>query len=274
MLYYKGKSDEEDIWLINLIREIWQSHPFYGYRKIKAVLELEQGLLVNNKRVLRLMNLAGIKALYPKPKLSKINREHKIYPYLLRNVMVREINHVWMVDITYLKLETRFVYLVALIDVYSRYIVGWNISFELDTENCLDALKLALRNGTPAIVNSDQGCQFTSEDWIAALTKLYIRISMDGKGRCKDNIERFWRTIKYEAYHLNEYDTFEELYLGIKEYINFYNDKRPHQALKYKTPKMLYANKNVRDDLLKINFGANCLNDKTVGNCNNIFSMN
>jgi len=275
-LYCKGEDVEEDIWLLNLIREIWQNFPFYGYRKIGAVLELEYGLLINNKRVLRLMRLSGIKALYPKPKLSQANRYHQKHPYLLKDVMIKEINHVWMVDITYLKLGTRFIYLVALIDVYSRYIVGWNISFELDTENCLDAFKKALKHGMPAIVNSDQGCQFTSEEWIAELTKLYIRISMDGKGRYKDNIyiERFWRTIKYEAYYLNEYETFEELYLGIKEYINFYNDRRPHQTLEYKTPKMLYENKNMKDNLLKINFGANCLDNKAVGEFNNLFSIN
>jgi putative transposase len=273
-LYYKEKEpEEEDVWLINLIHEIWQSFPFYGYRKIRAVLKLEYGLLVNNKKVLRLMRLVGIKSLYPKPNLSKGKRDHQKYPYLLENVMIKEINHVWMVDITYLKIGTRFVYLVALIDVYSRYIVGWNISFELDTENCLDAFKKALKSGTPAIVNSDQGCQFTSEEWIAELTKFYVRISMDGKGRCKDNIyiERFWRTIKYEAYYLNEYESFEELYSGIKNYINFYNDKRPHQSLEYKTPKMLYENENrkTRGNLLQLNFGANCLDNKTISEFNN-----
>jgi putative transposase len=268
-LYYKEKSDEEDIWLVNLIREIWLSHSFYGYRKIKVVLEMEHGLLVNNKRVIRLMRSVDIKAIYPKPNLSRNNREHKIYPYLLRNTVVMEVNHVWMVDITYLKLGTRFVYLVALIDVYSRYIVGWSLSFELDTENCLDALKLALRVGKPAIINSDQGCQFTSKEWITALTEIYVRISMDGKGRCRDNIyiERFWRAIKYEAYYLNEYTTFEELYCGIKEYIEFYNTKRPHQSLKYKTPKMIYDARRISGSLLTMKFGANC-SYKTVGNLN------
>ena len=226
------------------------------------MLNTQHGLLVNEKRVLRLMRLVGIKSIYPKPNLSRNNTEHKCFPYLLRNITIMEVNHVWMVDITYLKIGTRFVYLVALIDVYSRYIVGWSLSYELDTENCLDALKLALKLGKPAIINSDQGCQFTSNEWIAALTEIYIRISMDGKGRCKDNIyiERFWRTIKYEAYYLNEYSTFTELYLGIKEYIEFYNNERPHQSLGYKTPKMIYDGaKHNRENLFTINFGANRL---------------
>jgi len=277
VLYYKNRESDDDIWLINLIREIWLERPFYGYRKIKAVLKMKHDLSINNKRIVRLMRSVGIKALYPKPKLSNRNHEHKIFPYLLRNITVMQANHVWMVDITYLRLKTRFVYLVALIDVHSRYIVGWNLSFELDTENCLHALKLALRNGTAAIINSDQGVQFTSKEWVATLTKLYIRISMDGKGRYRDNIyiERFWRTIKYEAYYLNEYETFKELYLGIKEYIDFYNNERPHQALKYKTPKMIYDNrKDINDDLLKMSFGTNRLNDEMVGNLNNRLSMN
>lgn len=198
--------------------------------------------MVNKKRVLRLMRMVGIQAVYPKPNLSKNNSEHKIYPYLLHKIMVIKNNQVWMVDITYLRLGSRYVYLVALIDVYSRYIVGWSLSFELDTENCLNAFTLALKNGVPFIVNSDQGCQFTSEAWIAAMLQQGIKISMDGKGRCKDNIyiERFWRSIKYEAMYLNEYENFTELYCGVKEYIIFYNERRPHQSLGYLRPTDIY----------------------------------
>jgi putative transposase len=268
VLYYKKKDEEDEVWLVNLIRDIWLKRQIYGYRKIKAVLKRKYGLLVNKKRVLRLMRLVGIKAIYPKPNLSKNNAEHKQFPYLLRNVTIMEVNHVWMVDITYLKLGTRFVYLVALIDVYSRYIVGWSLSYELDTENCLDALKLALKTGKPAIINSDQGCQFTSKEWVAALTEIYVRISMDGKGRCSDNIyiERFWRTIKYEAYYLNEYDTFRELYLGIQEYIEFYNNERPHQSLGYETPKMIYDSaEHTKENLFTMNFGSNHLENMVSG---------
>jgi putative transposase len=255
-LYYQHKDDEVDIWLINLIRDIWLQYPFYGYRKIKIVLKIENNLEVNNKRVLRLMQIAGIQAIYPKPHLSKANPAHRKFPYLLRDIKITRANQVWMVDITYLKLGTRFVYLVALIDVYSRYIVGWSLSFELDTENCLDALQMALSHGKPEIINSDQGCQLTSNSWIEKLTQLDIKISMDGNGRCQDNIyiERFWRTIKYEAIYLNEYNNYQELYLGIKNYITFYNKRRPHQSLKYQTPEMVYT-KTFDQELDQINNG-------------------
>ncbi len=254
VLYYQHKDDEADVWLTNLIRDIWLQCPFYGYRKIKIILKTKHGLEVNNKRVLRLMQLVGIQALYPKPHLSRANLEHRKFPYLLQDIKITRVNQVWMVDITYLKLGTRFVYLVALIDVYSRYIVGWSLSFELDTENCLDALQMALCHGKPEIVNSDQGCQLTSNIWIDRLTQLDIKISMDSKGHCWDNIfiERFWRTIKYEAIYLNEYDNYQELYLGIKNYIAFYNEQRPHQSLQYQTPKTIYT-KQFNQELNQIN---------------------
>lgn len=230
------------MWLLNVIRDIWLAHPFYGYRKITIILGRDYGLSINRKKVLRLMQYAGIQALYPKPKLSQRNPEHKIYPYLLKGLLIERADQVWMVDITYLKLKSRFVYLVALIDVHSRYVVGWHLSFELDTDNCLEALRCALKEGTPEIVNSDQGVQFTSEAWISALTQVCIQISMDAKGRCIDNIyiERFWRTIKYEAIYLNEYDDYQALYLGVKNYMDFYNHERPHQSLSYKTPFEIY----------------------------------
>ena len=242
VLYYKPKINEETVWLLNVIRDIWLAHPFYGYRKITVILRRDYRAEVNSKKVLRLMQWAGIQALYPKRKLSQRNPEHRVYPYLLEGMLINRVNQVWMVDITYLKLSSRFVYLVALIDVYSRYVVGWHLSFELDTDNCLEALRCALKHGTAEIVNRDQGCQFTSEDWINALKKAFIKISMDAKGRCIDNIyiERFWRSIKYEAIYLNEYSDFQALYIGVKNYINFYNRERPHQALTYKTPLEVY----------------------------------
>lgn len=250
MLYYKHKIHIEDIWLVNLVRDVWLKHPFYGYRKITAILRIEYALRINRKCVLRLMQQVGIQAIYPKPKLSVGSVEDKIYPYLLRNLVIDKINQVWMVDITYLKLGTRFVYLVAIIDVYSRYIIGWNLSFELDTEGCLNALNMALKQGKPEIVNSDQGCQFTSDNWLATLIGHAIKISMDGVGRCKDNIyiERFWRSAKYEAIYLNSYTDFTELYLGVREYINFYNERRPHQALAYLRPADVYLSGLVPGD--------------------------
>lgn len=147
-----------------------------------------------------------------------------------------------MVDITYLKLNSKFVYLIALIDVFSRYIVGWHLSFDLDTESCLEALAMALKQNKPIIINSDQGCQFTSEAWINRLLYYEIQVSMNSVGRCIDNIyiERFWRTIKYEAIYLNEYSNYHELYCGIRDYLTFYNTKRPHQSLNYQTPQMIY----------------------------------
>ncbi len=231
------------MWLINLVRDIWLKHTFYGYRKITAILRIEYALRVNSKRVLRLMQEVGIQSIYPKPKLSIGGTEGKIYPYLLRNLTIIIINQVLMVDITYLKLGAKFVYLVALIDVYSRYIVGWSLSFELDTENCLNALNEVLKYGVPEIVNSDQGCQFTSNNWLTTLLEYRIKISMDGVGRCKDNIyiERFWRSIKYEAIYLNEYTDFTELYCGVRDYITFYNERRPHQNLGYLRPADVYV---------------------------------
>jgi putative transposase len=188
------------------------------------------------------MRQLNIQAIYPKPQLSKNALGHKRHEYLLKGLTIIKVNQAWQVDITYLKLGTRFVYLVALIDVYSRYIVGWSLSFELDTQNCLNALNIALKIGKPEIINSDLGCQFTSEEWREVLLKLNILISMDGKGRWADNIyiERFWRSVKYEAIYLNSYTDFTELYLGARGYIKFYNEERPHQSLGYLRPKDIY----------------------------------
>jgi putative transposase len=242
-LYYEPTNKGEDIRLLNLIYEIWQKWQFYGYRKITAVLnsdEYQEG--VNRKYVQRLMQIAGIRAIYPKRNLSKKRQGDVVRDYLLRGLEIREVNQVWMVDITYLKLSSRFVYLVALIDVHSRYVVGWHLSYDLDTDNSLEALRLGLMMGIPDIINSDQGCQYTSERWINTLTQLGIRISHDGVGRWADNIyiERFWRSIKYEALFLNEFDDFKQLYLAVRTYIDFYNHQRPHQALKYQTPDAIY----------------------------------
>lgn len=240
--YQSDKPDEDDIWLMNLIRDIWLQYPFYGYRKITRELRVVYDHIINHKRVLRLMNAIGIEALRPKPKTSIKMAGHVIYPYLLNNMEITHSNQVWMVDLTYIKFKSSFVYLIALIDVYSRYVVGWYLAETMHTEGCLCALRQALKLAKPEIINNDQGSQFTSWPWLLTLIELGIKISMDGKGRCLDNvyIERFWRSIKYEAIHLNEYDSLKALNKGIKNYIQFYNYDRYHQSLYYKTPASVY----------------------------------
>jgi putative transposase len=225
-----------------MIREIWERYPFYGYRRITKELQANKGIKINRKRVQRLMTWGGIKAIHPGPNTSKRNKRHAVYPYLLRNVEIKRPNQTWMVDITYLRMPNGFMYLVAIIDVYSRYIVGWSLSNTLETHFCIDALKLGLSHGIPEIINSDQGCQFTCQDWIHFLSGWDIKISMTGKGRCTDNIfiERFWRSLKREEFYLNEYKSVKELRKAICAYIEFYNLERWHQSLGYKTPASVY----------------------------------
>ena len=227
--------------LLNAIRDAWERRPFYGYRRITKELRAS-GLKVNRKRVQRLMGSGGIRAIYPGPNTSQGDKRHAIHPYLLRDMPIERVNQVWMVDITYLRAPGGFMYLVALIDVYSRYVVSWSLSNTLDTAFCMDALKRALLNGKPDIINSDQGCQFTSDEWVHYLQEQGIQISMTGKGRCNDNIyiERFWRSFKYEEFYLNEYKSLSALRNAIYDYIEFYNQQRWHQALDYKTPASVY----------------------------------
>lgn len=230
-----------DTSLLNEIRDIWERYPFYGYRRITWDLR-QQGYLVNRKRVQRLMRLSNISAIFPGPNTSRRNKQHAVYPYLLRDLEICRPNHAWMVDITYLRMDKGFVYMVALIDVYSRYIVAWRISTTLDTSFCMEALSSALSIAVPEIVNSDQGCQFTSEEWTSFLKQHDIQISMTGKGRCLDNvyIERFWRNVKREEFYLNDYTSIKALKLAIANYVDFYNNRRPHQSLNYRTPASLY----------------------------------
>lgn len=241
-LYYKEKLPSiDDVELLNLIRDVWCRYPFYGYRRITKELR-GMGNKVNRKRVQRLMFEAGIQAIYPGPNTSKRNQKESIYPYLLRNARITAPNQAWMVDITYLRMSKGFMYLVALIDVYSRYVVGWALSNTLETEFCVDALNAGLELATPRIVNSDQGCQFTSSLWIDALNAHHIKISMTGKGRCLDNIyiERFWRSFKREEFYLREYQSVAELKQAIIEYMRFYNYERWHQGLNYQRPAEVY----------------------------------
>lgn len=241
-LYYDAKPPPVgDVDLLNAIRDVWERYPFYGYRRITKELKAT-GMQVNRKRVQRLMRLGGIQAIYPGPNTSRRNLQHAVYPYLLRDICITQANQAWMVDITYLRMQNGFMYLVALIDVYSRYVVGWSLSNTLEASFCIDALKQALSVAKPKIINSDQGAQFTGGDWIDALELEQIEISMTGKGRCLDNvyIERFWRSFKCEEFYLNDYADVKTLKKAIASYIEFYNHKRWHQSLDYKTPAEIY----------------------------------
>jgi len=241
-LYYKEKPvDINDVELLNLIRDIWEKYPFYGYRRITQELRAN-GHAVNRKRVQRLMAVGGIQAIYPGPNTSKRNKQHSVYPYLLRGLEIIRPNQAWMVDITYLRTPNGFMYLVALIDVYSRYVVGWSLSNTLETDFCIDALKKGFSHRIPEIINSDQGSQFTSDDWISFLKEWDIGISMTGKGRCIDNvyIERFWRSFKQEEFYLKDYGSVKELRKAIGDYVEYYNQRRWHQSLGYKTPASIY----------------------------------
>lgn len=247
-LYYKPAAESEvNIELMNEIRDTWHAHPFYGYRRITDVVQ-RLGYPVNRKRIKRLMDLMGLEAIYPKPKTSQPDAQAIKYPYVLDASAITASNEAWCVDITYLRLGKGFMYLTALIDVYSRYIVGWCLSSTLDTESCLEALNQALAVAIPDMINSDQGCQFTSHSWIKVLESREIQISMDGKGRCLDNvhIERFWRSFKYEEFYLNSYDGVKELRQAVAKYIEFYNHERGHQSLGYQTPDEMYRGKKGR----------------------------
>lgn len=243
-IYYKAHgADIADVSMLNEIRDVWERYPFYGYRRITKELQFK-GFNVNCKRIQRLMKMAGIQAIFPGPNTSRRNKLHAVYPYLLKEVPIIRVNQAWMVDITYLRLESGFVYLVALIDVHSRFVLSWKISTTLETTFCVEALKLAFETGIPEMINSDQGCQFTSDEWTDFLKEHKIKISMTGKGRCLDNvyIERFWRSVKREEFYLNEYATIKDLKKAIGEYIEFYNYRRWHQSLDYKTPAAIYYN--------------------------------
>ena len=241
-LYYKAAEISTDaVDLLNEIREIWERYPFFGYRRITKELTFK-GYKINRKRVQRLMRLGGIQALYPGPNTSRRNKLHAVHPYLLRNVKIGRPNQAWMIDITYLRMRGGFMYLVALIDVHSRYIVSWSLSNTMETGFCMDALKKVLIYAHPEIINSDQGSQFTSDDWVDFLNEWNINISMTGKGRCLDNvyIERFWRSFKTEKFYLNEFNSVRELRSAIEEYVEFYNHRRWHQSLDYKVPAEVY----------------------------------
>ena len=232
--------------LMRRLDEEYTAHPFYGSRRMTAVLR-RSGYTVNRKRVMRLMQQMGLAAIYPKPVLSRADPDHRVYPYLLRGVPVTGPDHVWSTDITYIRLSRGFVYLAAILDWYSRKVLAWRLSNTLETRFCLDCLDDALRVGQPLIFNSDQGVQFTSTAFTGRLAQVGIRISMDGRGRAHDNIfvERLWRSVKYEEVYPNGYDTLDDTYHGLHRYFEFYNHQRPHQALDYRTPAEVYANRAI-----------------------------
>ena len=241
-LYYEPMGEsEENLHLMRLMDEQYTRAPFYGSRRMTAWLAT-QGFEVNRKRVSRLMALMGIEAVYPKPKLSQPGEGHKIYPYRLRGVAVERVNQVWSTDITYIRMAQGFVYLVAVMDWFSRYVLSWSLSLTMEIDFCIAALKSALRRGRPEIFNSDQGSQFTSERFTTELESREIAISMDGRGRCMDNIfiERLWRSLKYEEVYLKDYQSVTEARDGIEKYFRFYNQDRLHQSLEYRTPAGLY----------------------------------
>lgn len=234
--------DEEELTLLRLLDEEYTRHPFYGSRRMKNYLR-KQGYCVNRKRVQRLMQTLGLVGMAPGPNTSVKHPEHKIYPYLLRGISVTRPNQVWSTDITYIRLARGFVYLVAVIDWYSRKVLSWQLSNTLDAGFCIECLERALSVfGKPEIFNTDQGVQFTSDGFISVLKEAGIVISMDGRGRALDNIfvERLWRSVKYEDIYLKEYGSMPELSQGLREYFAFYNGERLHQALSYETPDTVY----------------------------------
>ena len=229
---------------MRLLDEEYTRHPFLGVLKLTDWLKKRGYPSVGTRRTRHLLRLMGLMAIYPGPNLSRRAPGHKIYPYLLRNVPIVRANQVWSVDITYIRLKGGFVYLVAIIDWFSRYVLDFGISITLEADFCIEALERALTRGKPEIFNSDQGSQFTSPRHTRLLEDADVLISMDGKGRAIDNIfvERLWRSLKYEEVYLKDYETVREAKDGIKSYFDYYNNERPHQSLDYKTPADVYFN--------------------------------
>ena len=240
--YYEPAAETAtNLALMRRIDEQYVLRPYYGSRRMTVWLRGE-GEEINRKRVQRLMRLMGLEAIYPKPRTTVTGRCHKVYPYLLRNLEITRPDHVWSADITYVPLRSGYLYLTAILDWYSRYVLAWRLSNSLDSDFCLEALEEALARGRPEIFNTDQGVQFTSREFTTRLEAAAVSISMDGRGRALDNVfvERLWRTVKYEEVYLREYSTVREAQQGLKRYFGFYNDERLHQALGYRTPAAVY----------------------------------
>jgi len=245
-LYYEAVPEtEQNLCLMRIIDELYLEHPYYGSRRMTAVLQ-QRGHEINRKRVQRLMRMMGLEAIYPKPRLT-VGSGHRVFPYLLRNVPILRVNQVWSADITYVPLAQGFLYLVAVIDWHSRAVLSWQLSNTLDGEFCLEALEQALGSRQkPEIFNTDQGVQFTSQDFTGRLEQSGVAISMDGRGRALDNVfvERLWRSVKYEDVYLKAYASGTELRQGLTRYFQFYNRERPHQSLDYQTPWSVYSGRS------------------------------
>jgi putative transposase len=250
-LYYKPvQPSTMEICIKHAIDRIYTEDPYMGSRPITAILNRE-GISISRPTVMNYMREMGIQAIYPGPNLSKRNQEHKIYPYLLRGVVASHPNHIWGTDITYIRLRKGWMYLVAFMDWFSRYIVAWELDYSMEVEFVLEALSRALTTAKPEITNSDQGSQFTSNKFTETLLSNNIRISMDGRGRAFDNIftERLWRTIKYQEVYINDYQSPREAFHGLKRFIDKYNNYRPHQSLKNLTPAQVYFGNYGLEDL-------------------------
>ena len=244
-LYYKAvEPTAYEIQIKSLIDKIYTKHPYYGSRRIKFTLTRDYNKIVNRKRIINYMDQMGIEAIYPKKNLSKRNLANKIYPYLLNNIILEKPRQVYSTDITYIGLKSSWIYLVAVMDWYSRFVVSWELDQSLEVGFVAEAVNTSIKVGKPNIFNSDQGSQFTSETYINILKEANIKISMDHRGRCFDNIfiERLWRSLKYEKIYINELITPRDVRIAVKEYFDFYNHKRPHQSLNYKVPADLYFN--------------------------------
>jgi len=248
--YYKGTGESPlNQHLMNLIDEQYTRTPFYGVEKMTAWLK-RQGYPVNCKRIRRLMRKMGLEAVYPGPRLSVSNKEHRKYPYLLKNLIINRPDQVWCTDITYIRIKQGFIYLTAIMDWYSRYVLAWELSNTMDKGFCIEALERALSISGPEIFNMDQGSQFTSIDFTGILEVNGIRISMDGRGRVFDNIfvERLWRTVKYEEVYTHSYESIAEAKSSLIRYFHFYNTERLHQSLGYKTPHEMYFGEDRNDN--------------------------
>lgn len=260
--YYSAMVTEraENLRLMRQIDELYLKRPFYGYRRITGWLR-ELGWHMNEKRVARLMRVMGLQAVVPGPHTSRRHPEHRIYPYLLRGVTIRAPDEVWCADITYVPMRQGFLYLVAVMDWYSRYVLAWELSNMLEADFCLAALERSLEEGTPGIFNTDQGSQFTSEDFTSCLEDAGVRVSMSGRGRVMDNlfVERLWRTVKYEEIYLRDYLDGSQARQGLARYFSFYNTQRPHQALGNRTPADVYGDRGceqVDGSIHQVRFGT------------------
>ncbi len=247
--FYQRKATESalNLELMRLMDEAYTRHPFMGRPRLTHYLK-SLGYRVNEKRVLRLMRLMDLRAVYPAPRTSRASKEHRVYPYLLRDVEITRPNQVWSADITYIPMHKGFMYLMAILDWHSRYVIAYRLSNSLDNRFCLEALDQALATAAPSIFNTDQGRQFTARNFTERLEATGARISMDGRGRVFDNIfiERLWRTVKYEDIYLNVYDTVPELIKGLKRYFSFYNNERQHQSLGYLAPAKVHFERELR----------------------------